>query len=131
MAKYVIRHLKVNRINKGKIMTDVVIFQELDCDNGKKVGLITLNSPKSLNALSGDMVALLYPQLVTWQQQQDIAAVFLQGEGEKAFCAGGDIVHLYSAMKNSTMKSNSSNENSVDNLNAGNRFAPELSLIHI
>ena len=126
MAKYVIRHLKVNRINKGKIMTDVVIFQELDCDNGKKVGLITLNSPKSLNALSGDMVALLYPQLVTWQQQQDIAAVFLQGEGEKAFCAGGDIVHLYSAMKNSTMKSNSSNENSVGNLNAGNQFAPEI-----
>ena len=56
-------------------MTDVVIFQEVDCDNGKKIGLITLNSPKSLNALSSDMVALLYPKLVTWQQQPDIAAV--------------------------------------------------------
>lgn len=107
-------------------MTDVVIFQEVDCSNGKKIGLITLNSPKSLNALSGEMVALLYPQLLTWQQQQDIAAVFLQGEGEKAFCAGGDIVHLYSAMKNCTMKSNNSTGNLAEALNADNKFAPEI-----
>ena len=107
-------------------MTDVVIFQEVDCNNGKKIGLITLNSPKSLNALSGEMVALLYPQLLTWQQQQDIAAVFLQGEGEKAFCAGGDIVHLYSAMKNCTMKSNNSTGNLAEALNADNKFAPEI-----
>ena len=48
--------MKLNRVQYGKIMTDVVIFQEVDCDNGKKIGLITLNSPKSLNALSSDMV---------------------------------------------------------------------------
>ena len=107
-------------------MTDVVIFQEVDCNNGKKIGLITLNSPKSHNALSGEMVALLYPQLLTWQQQQDIAAVFLQGEGEKAFCAGGDIVHLYSAMKSCTMKSNNSTGNLAEALNADNKFAPEI-----
>ncbi len=107
-------------------MIDVVIFQELDCDNGKKVGLITLNSPKSLNALSSDMVALLYPKLVAWQQQQDIAAVFLQGEGEKAFCAGGDIVHLYSAMKNSAMTKNVSTGNIAAKLNEDNKFAPEI-----
>jgi enoyl-CoA hydratase/carnithine racemase len=83
-------------------MSDVVIFQEVECENGKKIGVVTLNSPKSLNALSGEMVALIYPQLMKWQQQIDIAAVFLQGEGEKAFCAGGDIVHLYNAMKAST-----------------------------
>ncbi len=102
-------------------MTDVVIFQEVDCDNGKKIGVITLNSPKSLNALSGDMISLLYPKLTIWQQQQDIAAVFLQGEGEKALCAGGDIVHLYNAMK-----SNVSTGNIVDKLSADNHFAPEI-----
>lgn len=80
-------------------MNDVVIFHEMDCENGKKIGVITLNSPKSLNALSAEMVNLIYPQLLVWKQQFDIAAVFLQGEGEKAFCAGGDIVHLYNAMK--------------------------------
>jgi len=80
-------------------MNQVVSFQELTCDNGKKIAVATLNSPRSLNALSGEMIDLLYPQLKKWQTQTDIAAVLLQGEGEKAFCAGGDIVHMYNEMK--------------------------------
>ena len=79
-------------------MTQVVTFQELNCENGKKIAIATLNSPRSLNALSGEMIDLLYPKLKQWQRQSDICAVFLQGEGEKAFCAGGDIVHLYNEM---------------------------------
>ncbi len=80
-------------------MTQVVTFQELDCENGKKIAVATLNSPRSLNALSGEMIDLLYPKLKQWQVQNDIAAVFLQGEGDKAFCAGGDIVHMYNEMQ--------------------------------
>ena len=76
-------------------MTQVVNFQEIDSANGKKIAVITLNSPKSLNALGMDMIALIYPKLQQWQTQDDIAAIFLQGEGEKAFCAGGDIVYMY------------------------------------
>jgi len=79
-------------------MSNVVLFKELSCDNGKKIGVATLNSERSLNALSGGMIDLLYPKLKEWQTQNDIAAVFLQGEGEKAFCAGGDIVHMYDDM---------------------------------
>jgi enoyl-CoA hydratase/carnithine racemase len=80
-------------------MTQVVTFQELDCDKGKKIAIATLNSPRSLNALSGEMIDLLYPKLKDWQLNNDIVAVFLQGEGEKAFCAGGDIVHMYNEMQ--------------------------------
>lgn len=80
-------------------MTQVVTFQELDCVNGKKIAVATLNAPRSLNALSGEMIDLLYPKLTSWQAQHDIAAVFLQGEGDKAFCAGGDIVHMYNEMQ--------------------------------
>ena len=76
-------------------MTQVVNFQEVDSANGKKIAVITLNSPKSLNALGMDMIALIYPKLQQWQTQDDITAIFLQGEGEKAFCAGGDIVYMY------------------------------------
>lgn len=83
-------------------MSDVVVFQEIDCINGKKIGLATLNAERSLNALSGEMVDILYPQLVEWQKNQQISAVFLQGSGEKAFCAGGDIVHLYKEMQSHT-----------------------------
>tara|TARA_R110001583_G_scaffold10682_1_gene48931 strand:- start:1586 stop:2725 length:1140 start_codon:yes stop_codon:yes gene_type:complete len=88
-------------------MTQVVTFQEINCENGKKMAVATLNSPRSLNALSGEMIDLLYPKLKAWQTQSDIAAVFLQGEGEKAFCAGGDIVHMYQAMKKSEMQKSS------------------------
>jgi len=80
-------------------MTQVVTFQELDCVNGKKVAVATLNSPRSLNALSVEMIELLFPKLKQWQTQDNIAAVLLQGEGDKAFCAGGDIVHMYNDIK--------------------------------
>ena len=80
-------------------MTQVVTFQELECVNGKRVAVVTLNSPRSLNALSGEMIELLYPKLKEWQVNKDVVAVFLQGEGEKAFCAGGDIVHMYNEMQ--------------------------------
>lgn len=79
-------------------MNQVVIFQEIECDNGKSIALVTLNSPKSLNALSVEMINLIYPQLKQWKTQDNIVVVFLQGEGDKAFCAGGDIVHMYNDM---------------------------------
>ncbi|WP_448211230.1 enoyl-CoA hydratase/isomerase family protein [Colwellia sp. MEBiC06753] len=79
-------------------MSEVVLFEVLDCENGKKIGIATLNSERSLNALSGDMIKALYPQLQAWQQDNEIALVMLQGAGEKAFCAGGDIVKLYEEM---------------------------------
>lgn len=81
-------------------MTDaVVLFEELVCANGKRIGKATLNSEKSLNSLSVEMVGLLDPQLRQWQADPGIVAVFLQGAGEKAFCAGGDIRRLYDTMK--------------------------------
>ncbi|MEY8215246.1 MAG: enoyl-CoA hydratase/isomerase family protein [Colwellia sp.] len=76
-------------------MNQVVNFQEIESANGKKIAVITLNFPKSLNALSVEIISLIYPMLKKWQTQDDIVAVFLQGEGEKAFCAGGDIVYMY------------------------------------
>lgn len=88
-------------------MTQVVTFQEINCDNGHIIAIATLNSPRSLNALSGEMIDLLYPQLKVWQTQTDVVAIVLQGEGEKAFCAGGDIVNLYQAMKTSSQEKDS------------------------
>lgn len=80
-------------------MSDVVLFEELQTPSGFKLGVATLNSEKSLNALSLDMIQRLQPQLDAWAAADDIAAVFLQGAGEKAFCAGGDIVAMYRAME--------------------------------
>ncbi|WP_134701507.1 enoyl-CoA hydratase/isomerase family protein [Ammoniphilus sp. YIM 78166] len=59
------------------------------------IGWITLNRPKALNALSYGMVTEIEKLLLAWKEQEDIAVVCLQGAGEKAFCAGGDIRSLY------------------------------------
>ena len=77
----------------------VVLFDTLQAENGKLIGVATLNSEKSLNALSLAMVELLLPQMQLWKDDSQIAMVVLQGAGDKAFCAGGDIRDLYHSMK--------------------------------
>jgi enoyl-CoA hydratase/carnithine racemase len=81
-------------------MTSVVEFNEQETKNGHKVGVITLNSPKSLNALSLEMIHLIFFKLDEWAANSDVVMVIMQGSGEKAFCAGGDVVDLYHACKN-------------------------------
>ena len=72
-------------------MTDSVVFEILAAANGKSIGIATLNVEKKLNSLNQDMVALLTAQFTQWQTDDSIACVWLQGAGEKAFCAGGDV----------------------------------------
>ncbi|TNE34915.1 MAG: enoyl-CoA hydratase/isomerase family protein [Alphaproteobacteria bacterium] len=60
-----------------------------------KIALVTLNRPKALNALTQEMCVALKAQLEDWDKDKNVAAVVIEGTGEKAFCAGGDIVRLY------------------------------------
>lgn len=71
--------------------------QELPCQEGS-IGLITLNSPERLNALSGDMIDDMQQTLDGWAESPGICMVVLQGAGDRAFCAGGDIRELYGAL---------------------------------
>ncbi len=71
-------------------MTDAVLLQQLG-----SCGLITLNRPEALNALTLDMVRALDPQLRAWAQDPSITHVVIEGAGEKGFCAGGDIRALH------------------------------------
>ena len=75
-----------------------VVFEVASCDNGMQIAFATLNVPKALNALNLDMIRLLSPQLTAWAEDEQVAMVVIKGEGEKAFCAGGDVVSLYKAM---------------------------------
>lgn len=79
-------------------MTEPVLFEELACRNGKVVALATLNVEKTLNSLSLEMIDLISAQLVEWQDDARIVAIVFRGAGDRAFCAGGDIQALYSAM---------------------------------
>ena len=83
---------------KNKVANAPVIFATEKTTSGHYIGVMTLNSPKSLNALSVEMCQLLSAQLEQWQSQPEIVAIVLTGAGDKAFCAGGDIRKLYDSM---------------------------------
>jgi enoyl-CoA hydratase/carnithine racemase len=83
-------------------MSSPVLFQELATANGMKIGIATLNRPQTLNGLSLEMCELLANQLKRWESDDSIAFVILEGAGEKAFCAGGDLHGLYKAMQENT-----------------------------
>ncbi|MDO5652475.1 MAG: enoyl-CoA hydratase/isomerase family protein [Moraxella sp.] len=76
----------------------VVLFDTIATDSGHLIGTMTLNDPAALNALSVDMCKLMAAQLTTWQADEQIVAVILQGNSDKAFCAGGNIRNLYHSM---------------------------------
>lgn len=76
-----------------------VLFEARAATNGRRIGIATLNAPKTLNGLSLEMARLLDAQLQTWAADTAIVMVVLQGAGEKAFCAGGDLHGLYRSMQ--------------------------------
>ena len=80
-----------------QVNSEQVLFSTLTSDSGKQVGVATLNIEKALNALNLNMVQALSAQLNAWQRDDNIAAVVLDGAGEKAFCAGGDVRAIYQA----------------------------------
>lgn len=59
------------------------------------LGRVTLARPATLNALDAEMAAALAAALETWAADPAVRAVLIEGEGPRAFCAGGDIQKLY------------------------------------
>lgn len=59
------------------------------------LGLITLNRPKALNALTHGMCLGLQKMLTEWAHDATVKTVAIRGTGERAFCAGGDIRAMY------------------------------------
>ncbi|CEA05752.1 enoly-coenzyme A hydratase/isomerase family protein [Pseudomonas saudimassiliensis] len=72
-------------------MTEQTVLVEVR----NRVGHLTLNRPAGLNALNLDMVRQLRQQLDAWLNDDQVRVVVLRANGEKAFCAGGDIRGLY------------------------------------
>jgi len=69
--------------------------EEIQFHQDGNVGRILLNRPQALNALTPQMCEALLPRLQAWKADEDVGAVVIAGAGEKAFCAGGDVVRLY------------------------------------
>ncbi len=61
-----------------------------------KAGRITLQRPDALNALTHPMCLEIESALERWRNDASINAVVIDAEGDRAFCAGGDISAMYS-----------------------------------
>ncbi|MEE1621577.1 enoyl-CoA hydratase/isomerase family protein [Zafaria sp. J156] len=65
---------------------------------GAGLGLITLNRPEKINALTRPMVAAVGAALDAWREDPAVRIVVLRGAGERGFCAGGDIKCFYESI---------------------------------
>src|SRR5690625_255555 len=62
-----------------------------------RAGIITLNRPRAINALTHQMVRLVLDALAQWEHDSAVGTVVIVGSGERGRCAGGDVVALYRA----------------------------------
>lgn len=62
-----------------------------------RAGRITMNRPKALNALTLTMVREIWRALRAWADDPAVQLVLLDGAGDRALCAGGDVLSLYNS----------------------------------
>jgi enoyl-CoA hydratase/carnithine racemase len=80
------------------MVNNSVLINRIELAEGGFIGHLTINREQALNALDMDVVKVLSAQLSQWQHDKNILAVLLDSAGDKAFCAGGDVVSMHSAM---------------------------------
>lgn len=78
-------------------LSEHIRYKVVEADFGG-LGKLVLDKPKALNALSTDMIEAMQALLDEWANDAHIKAVWIEGAGDKAFCAGGDVVMLYHSM---------------------------------
>lgn len=73
--------------------------KQIKSDVVGRVGRITLSRTKALNALTTEMCEAITEKMSLWEEDENIGAVVIDGAGERAFCAGGDVVMLHDSGK--------------------------------
>lgn len=71
------------------------LVEDIRFDIRGRAGIVTLNRPKALNSLTADMCVAFYDQVKAWDADPAIERIIIRGAGDRAFCAGGDVVSLY------------------------------------
>src|SRR5215468_8527557 len=70
---------------------------EILLDRRGTAGIVTLNRPAALNAVTRAMVRTLGEALERWRDDTAVSRVILTAAGDRAFSAGGDLRHIYEA----------------------------------
>ncbi|RZT93847.1 enoyl-CoA hydratase/isomerase family protein [Rivibacter subsaxonicus] len=88
-------------MNANTVLLTLVSEGHIRAELRGQLGLITLNRPQALNALSLPMIRDLTALLLHWRHDETVAAVLVRGAGREgkapAFCAGGDIRFFHQA----------------------------------
>ena len=58
------------------------------------IGIVTINRPESLNALTRDVYTELYELFQQIENDPEVRVVIITGSGKKAFVAGSDIAEM-------------------------------------
>lgn len=74
-------------------------LDEVIVERRGSAGIIRLNRPKALNSLTLPMVRAMASALGDFASDPNVATVIVKGEGERGFCAGGDIRLLHQSGK--------------------------------
>src|SRR2546423_11079552 len=69
-------------------------YQYILVERDERVGIVTLNRPKELNALNTDLVGELADSMEDFDRDDEIRCIVLTGAGERAFAAGADIKEM-------------------------------------
>jgi enoyl-CoA hydratase len=75
-------------------MADETIFETILAETRGKVGLVTLNRPKALNALNATVMREVTAALAAFDADEAVGCIVLTGS-EKAFAAGADIKEMH------------------------------------
>uniref|UniRef100_UPI000594F7EA enoyl-CoA hydratase/isomerase family protein n=1 Tax=Nocardia concava TaxID=257281 RepID=UPI000594F7EA len=81
-------------------MSEQVTEPDVLIEKRDGLGLITLNRPRAINALTHAMALVILDALRTWAEDDEVRTVVLTGAGERGLCAGGDIVAIHNDAKN-------------------------------
>ena len=107
------------------LSADEVLFE-----TRKNCGIITLHRPKALNALNLTMIRIIHPVLKAWENDPEIGVIIMKGSGDKAFCAGGDVVAITSKGEPSELSEQFFKEEYKLNFEIGNLNTPYIAMIH-
>jgi len=67
-----------------------VLFEKIN----QHIGLITINRPKAMNAVNGDVAQGIAALVDQTEADEEIWVVILTGAGDRAFCAGADLKEI-------------------------------------
>jgi enoyl-CoA hydratase len=68
---------------------------DIACEKIGRCGVVTLNRPRALNALTFDMIEVMGRALDAFARDTDVRSVAVRSANEKAFCAGADIKRVW------------------------------------